>query len=228
MYELFVKSHFTFALALFITLWLHVRMRKSWEFVCLLTASAFWTIHYIIWLARILYRNGGLALSQKAELAKIGLAPSAPAVEVTIQLDRPWKTLPGQYLYLTFPEVARGDAGFIQTHPFVIAWAEGPEITLLIQRRKGVSNTIYEQALTRSSVIVDGPYGSHTSLYTYDKVLFMCSGIGIAAHLLAVRHLLEAHENQSARVRRLTLVWFLETAGMYPRYKDPRNLANFI
>ena len=41
----------------------------------------------------------------------------------------------------------------------------------------------------------------------------MASGIGIAAHLLAIRHLLQAHEDKTARVRRISLLWFLEQPG---------------
>jgi hypothetical protein len=41
----------------------------------------------------------------------------------------------------------------------------------------------------------------------------MASGIGIVAYLPAIKGLLEAHENQSARVRRITLPWLLETLG---------------
>ena len=66
---------------------------------------------------------------------------------------------------------------------------------------------------SQSSAIVDGPYGQMQSLDKFDKVLFVASGVRIAAHLLSAKHLLEAHEDRSARVRRLSLVWFLETSG---------------
>ncbi|OCL03054.1 hypothetical protein AOQ84DRAFT_303531, partial [Glonium stellatum] len=86
-------------------------------------------------------------------------------------------------------------------------------IVLLIQQCKGFSNTL-TTAQGRSSAIVDGPYGGTQTLDRFDKVLFIASGIGITAHLLSIKYLLQAHDDQSARVRRLTLVWFLETTGI--------------
>ena len=60
---------------------------------------------------------------------------------------------------------------------------------------------------------VDGPYGSVESLEQFDKVFFVASGIGLAAHLLAIRHLIQTHNDKTSRVRRLSLLWFLETEG---------------
>lgn len=42
----------------------------------------------------------------------------------------------------------------------------------------------------------------------YDKVLFIANGISIATHLLSIWRLLVAHDEQTARIRRLSLIWF--------------------
>jgi NAD(P)H-flavin reductase len=139
---------------------------------------------------------------------------SEQALNATITLKKPWKVRPGQYVYLIVPGIARHRAGFMQSHLYVIAWSENSTVTLLIQRGSGFSDALFASAVRNSTIIVDGPYGNSTPLDEYDSVLFMASGIGIAAHLLPIRHLLEAYENRSARIRRLTLVWFLETLGM--------------
>ena len=67
-------------------------------------------------------------------------------------------------------------------------------------------------ASTDMSALVDGLYGGlEANLFTaYDKVLLMLNGIGIAAYLHTARYLLFAHNKQTARVRRLTVVWVLE------------------
>jgi hypothetical protein len=64
--------------------------------------------------------------------------------------------------------------------------------------------------------IIDGPYGGgqYVALNQYDKVRSIANGIGIASHLLSIRYLMTAHDDQTARVRRLSVVWFLETKGM--------------
>ena len=67
--------------------------------------------------------------------------------------------------------------------------------------------------LSQLSVIVDGLYSQMQSLDEFNKVLFIISRVGIAAYLLLVKHLLKAYKDCSAHIRRLLLVWFLETLG---------------
>lgn len=114
-------------------------------------------------------------------------------------------------MFLTIPTTPANFVGLIQSHPYVLAWADGSDVTLLIQKHTGFSNDLFFKATSDSLAIVDGPYGQFQELGVYDKVLFIASGIGIAAHLLMIKHLLEAHETQSVRARRITLLWFLET-----------------
>ncbi|KAF2439148.1 hypothetical protein P171DRAFT_132259 [Karstenula rhodostoma CBS 690.94] len=153
-------------------------------------------------------------------------SPGAMKVVFRFESNKSSDLGPGQYVYLTAPGLHRHSLGFLQSHPYVIAWIESTEpnekhgesqgghwseITILVERNKGFSDAIFALKRT-SSFLIDGPYGHIQSLDHYDKVLFMASGIGVAAHLLHIRHLLEAHNTKSARVRRITLVWFLETS----------------
>lgn len=99
-----------------------------------------------------------------------------------------------------------------------MAWSDGgsyqvsKEIYLLIEGRRGFSRAL-RQCKDVSSVILDGPYGKSPPLDRFDKVLLIAHGVGIAAHLLTIRHLLRAHEEQTARVRRVSLTWVLENKG---------------
>ena len=70
------------------------------------------------------------------------------------------------------------------------------------------------EASTR--IRMDRLYSDIESLEHFDKVFFIASGIGLAAHLLAIRHLIHAHNEKTSRVRRLSLLWFLETEGQFP------------
>ena len=63
-------------------------------------------------------------------------------------------------------------------------------------------------------MIVDGLYKETQTLDRFNKVLFIVSGIGITAYLLSIKYLLQAYNDQSAYICRVTLVWFLETAGI--------------
>ncbi|KAF2257699.1 hypothetical protein CC78DRAFT_622409 [Lojkania enalia] len=213
LYEVFLKSHLVFALMLAGTLWWHVPTFRKREITCLGVATAAWLLQHVAWLAGLFYRNSGSRSSNKVAITRFdSLKDSTRSISATVSLKRPWKVSPGQYVYLTFPDIDRHRVGFFQAHPYAIAWVDGSDITLLIQQYDGFSNSLFHSLHCHSSVIVDGPYGHSQSLNEYDKVLFMASGIGIAAHLLSIKSLLEAHENRTARARRLTLVWFVESS----------------
>jgi predicted ferric reductase len=216
MYEIFLKTHLLFALATIVLLWLHVPLKYRLSTICLTIASAIWIFQESFWLGRLGYRNLRTYSSRTMSLVKYPSADGCiEAIELTLSLKRPWKVRPGEYVYLTMPRLSRRNGGFAQAHPYIIAWTEGADVTLLIERRSGFSNSLFTTPnVASAAVILDGPYGHAQIFSEYDKVLFIASGIGISAHLLAIRELLEAHENQSARVRRITLIWFLETAGM--------------
>jgi NAD(P)H-flavin reductase len=104
----------------------------------------------------------------------------------------------------------------------MIAWVvendkgHATTIMVLAQCYKGFTRRL-QIANINASALVDGPYGGlEADCFThYDKVLLMSNGIGIAAHLYTARYLLFAHNRQTARVRRLTLIWLLETQGMF-------------
>lgn len=107
----------------------------------------------------------------------------------------------------------------------MVAWISddgtSPQVmmTLLVQCRGGFSRRLCLAGTTHISATIDGPYGGGGlgKLQDYDKVLFMADGIGIAHHLIPVRHLLLAHNTQTARIRRLTLIWFLRSRGKFSR-----------
>jgi NAD(P)H-flavin reductase len=225
LYEWFLKSHLIFALGLAGLLWYHIPLGYHQSTICLTLASALWLIQENFWIVRLGYRNIG---SQRSSIVNTMVYPalegSSEVMSLIIKLKRPWTSHPGQHFYITIPRVSRHTGGFAQAHPYMIAWSEAANITIFVQRRNGFSNDIFTSPnLASASIVVDGPYGHPQPLESYDKVLFMASGIGIVAHLLAIKGLLEAHENQSARVRRITLLWFLETPGKILIFFIPLN-----
>ena len=141
------------------------------------------------------------------------------ALLLHVTLSRPMKVRYGQYVHISIPTVPHTLIGRLQSHPYLVAWADGDDckpsstIALLVQCRSGFSNKLRLcQSPTRLSL--HGPYGGSQALELFDKVLFMASGIGIAAHLLAAQRLLQAHNCQTSRVRRISLLWFLDTEGL--------------
>ncbi|KAL5401100.1 hypothetical protein PMIN04_013131 [Paraphaeosphaeria minitans] len=214
MYEVFLKTHLLFALALAVVLWFHVRRSSTRASVCLGVASAAWLLQHVIWLIRLIHQTPGSRSTPIVSIEKFNaLTPNSPeAMAIELKFERKWDLGPGQYIYITLPRLSLHTLGLIQSHPYVIAWIDGQDIIILVERNKGFSNAIFAlPTVTTHSAMVDGPYGRVQSLGQYDKVLLLASGIGVAAHLLHIRHLLEAHKDKSVRVRRVALTWFLET-----------------
>ena len=102
----------------------------------------------------------------------------------------------------------------------MILWVENPSgsgsqtLVLLVEAQRGFSNAVRFSNTVRQSALLDGPYGVSRRLDRFDKVLFFASGVGISAHLLYIRDLLDAHSRKSARTRRLSLVWLVEADGI--------------
>jgi hypothetical protein len=119
--------------------------------------------------------------------------------------------MPGEYVYLTLLSIARHSSSFFQAHLYLIAWylqdsnKASTTITLLIQRCKGFSNALMIIP-SQSSAIVNGPYSQMQSLDEFNKVLFIINRVGIAAHLLSAKYLLEVYKDYSACVHRLSLI----------------------
>lgn len=168
------------------------------------------------WL-RLNYLTGGRNEASIEHYDQGSLKVDALLLHVT--LSQPMKVHYGQYVHISIPTVPHTLLGRFQSHPYLVAWADGDDskpsrtIALLVQCRSGFSNKLRLcQSPTRLSL--HGPYGGSQALELFDKVLFMASGIGIAAHLLAAQRLLQAHNQQTSRVRRVSLLWFLDTEGL--------------
>jgi predicted ferric reductase len=191
---------------------------------CLSTAASLFVLQKIIWAIYCLYRNAGSGPRCQASITRFSSDEnySGEIYQVCVDVRRPWEVKPGQFIYLSLPQTRSLGLGLFEFHPFMVAWAFHDEkdqlrsVVLLVQRRRGFTRKLgFTHVMTPA--IIDGPYGGAdcNELASYDKILLMSSGAGIAAHLYMTRHLLLAHNQQTARVRRLTLLWFLETPGHY-------------
>jgi predicted ferric reductase len=217
-YETFLKLHLSLNVTLLAFLWLQVG-QPSFDFntICLIITTGIWCLEKTIWLSRTIF-------SQCQNSSELTIVPNVEGLKdsdatlVQISLKRPWKITYGQYVFLTIASIPHTVIGRLQAHPYMIAWSDQDEaglsrsLTLLIAHRTGFSRRI---GLCRNGaqIRLDGPYGSARTLEDFDKIFFVASGVGIAAHLLAIRHLLLAHAKQTSRVRRISFLWFLETEG---------------
>ena len=220
MYEFFLRTHLLGSIAFLILLWLHVRHRDTHIFTCLVASVTLLSAQKLSWLLFFLYRNLGSGPSCRASVVRFPQSDSGGEVlQVRLDVKRPWTVVPGQYLYISLPTLRTFLSGCLESHPFMVAWpiyddkGQLKTAILLVQTHRGFTRRL--QMSNTSSALIDGPYGGSEieSLARYDKVLLMSCGIGLASHLGTARHLLLAHNTQTARIRRLTLVWLLESQG---------------
>lgn len=203
-------------------LWLQAGRSFDFQTLCLTIATSIWSLDKMLWLGNALYHNfrGSCEMS---------LAPSevqgSNATLVQITLPRPWKITYGQYVFITVPSIPHTLLGRFQAHPYMIAWSDkdtrglSKTLTLLIAHQNGFSKTV-QLCSAGTRVYLDGPYKDIRPLECFDKVFFIASGVGIVSHLLAIRQLLQAHGEKTSRVRRLSVLWFLENRGKSSDARD--------
>ncbi|PSN58686.1 hypothetical protein BS50DRAFT_450535, partial [Corynespora cassiicola Philippines] len=220
-YEIFLTSHLPATIALMVFVLVHLKKKSTYVICCISTAAGLLLLQKILWFINLVYRNFGSGPPCRASIVKFDQPQgSEEVVQVRVKLKRPWTMSPGQFVYLCLPGLRSMGLGFLEAHPFMVAWYYDDEksatttIVLLVRCFRGFTRKL-QLASSNSYAIVDGPYGKNTlrKLSQYDKVLFLAHGIGIAAHLLPIRQLLLAHDEKTARVRRLSFVWLLETKG---------------
>lgn len=240
--------------AILVLLWIHVQSRRRLFYITVGASVALWVLQKLLWLIFLARRNAGLAAANNLEV----IMQDSRSLTVAIHLQKPFRAIPGHYIYITVPGVRSYGLGYLESHPFYIAETYLPRLPESMGRRNNllveqnvlgvhleslhVRNQVpdiwnhYEDDslvvlhLTVSNgftkkllrcmrnglpVIIDGPYGKQPPLDRFDTVLFLASGVGLAAQLLHLRHLLEAHNSKTARARRITLVWFLQTNNQY-------------
>lgn len=252
-YELFLLLHICAAPAILVLIWIHVSARDRLFYGTAGTCVGLWATQKIIWLLFLLRRNRGITSSSAVTIRphRSGIIEVAirlrrsfcvrPGQYIYISLPHT-RSLGLGYLeshpfYITWQPVLvpltslslepesraekRRDPPTDIEEP--ASRYVNDTIILHVQEAQGFTRRIAQSNVDGLSIIVDGPYGRQPALDRFDKVLFLASGIGIAAQLLHVRHLVEAHNAKTARARRITICWFLQRDDQHKWAEDYLN-----
>lgn len=177
----------------------------------------------------LIYRNFGRG-GTRADIE----AMAGNVIRVNIRAARPWRFRPGQHIFLTIPS-----AGLWTSHPFSVAWRnEGgtqdsekaldvdrleslanheTTFSFVIRRRAGFTDSIFQKAEKSPNgrislkAFVEGPYGGCNSFDSYGTVMLFASGVGITHQVPFVRELIAGFANGTVAVRRLCLVWVIQS-----------------
>jgi len=211
-YETFLAIHLVLYILIITMLWFHVP-RTQLNLLSLATATAVLIFGRVSWICLGYYRNRSL---QPVNYVTIGTYNNR-IFELKIKLKRPLYPRPGQYVFITAPTLPHA-FGWIQGHPYSIAWYESiseltSEITIFVEARKGFSKLLADAPPNTILVLLNGPYGKLDDITKFDKIQLFSEGIGVAAKLSAVKILLQGHDKQTARVRRIDLAWYSRSEG---------------
>ncbi|RAR11831.1 ferric reductase [Stemphylium lycopersici] len=154
------------------------------------------------------------------------------ATRVTFSLPHSWNANPGSHIQIYLPRIA-----LLGSHPFSVAWSQssgyanslseklpttiddleterGPStVTCIIRSRQGMTRSLHQLASKADNVqlriwgAIEGPYGGNHYFDSYGTVVLFAGGVGITHQLSFVRHLLVAHNQNTAATQKIVLVW---------------------
>ena len=115
-YEWFSKLHVALAALSVYSVWRHVGGNLGGKSIYLIVEAGLLLLLTLLRTLIAVYKNWARGKSwTSAKLLK-----RSEAVELQINLPRPWRVEPGHFIYLWSPAVSFWS--FCQSHPFTIAW----------------------------------------------------------------------------------------------------------
>jgi len=227
-YETFKVMHIMLAILSIVGLWYHLDLKKLPQIKYVYVVVVLWALDRAARFIRVAYHNFGAGGTKTLVEALPG-----GACRVTVTMARPWNFQPGQHAYLYMPSVS-----LWQSHPFTVAWsdeadrADGDKLPMdrhdvlsqrkttfsfVIRARTGFTGNLYNRAsacvdgrmLTRC--FVEGPYTGGHLMHSYGTVCLFAGGVGITQAVPHVRDLVAAYSNGTAAVRKIVLVWVIQT-----------------
>ncbi|CZR64892.1 uncharacterized protein PAC_14792 [Phialocephala subalpina] len=238
-FELFLKVHLLLSfITIGLLLW-HLLPGNITKLLYPIIALFLWFSNAMFRLRQIRYNSvGARTKHQQVLITKYLRSPHIPgnlsdpevgALKLEVEFERPMNIKPGQYLYISTNDL-RFRHGF-QSRPFAIVWwndapvggglvmteqTKASGLTFLIEPRDGFTARLTkENALNHLSL--DGPYGQDLRLESYDTVLLVAKGIGIAGMLSYAKQLIwwKSNSLQKRRVitRKLDIYWELDDNG---------------
>lgn len=195
----------------------------------------------LLYLSRVLYINGifsgnGWPRAIISSHARLRSNDKVEAIDtpfrVRLILPRPVMIKAGQYVNLWLPSISFWS--WAQTHPFtVISWSQGKQsvLELLVQPREGLTATIARQARAigrdgfSSLALYSGPHGLSEPVDDYETVLLISSGAGLSAVIPYAKRLIYGYNTCTSHVRRVHLIWQVETRGRSVPRRGDHNLT---
>lgn len=234
---MFLRLHQALAVASVYGIWRHLPSEKYSSRFYLYIALGILGCTSICHLILLLYRNGlfsgngcprVIAIYHTDERGSENAEQSAKTTPIRVRLilPRPVKAMAGQYINLWLPSL--GLLSWAQTHPLMItSWSRTEQgvLDLLVEPRGGLTKTLVCQAHATpksnfsSLALYSGPHGISECVDKYESVMLVASGAGIAAIIPYAKKLIHGYNTCTSHVRRVHLVWQVESLGWFPCWR---------
>ncbi|KAL4899387.1 hypothetical protein BDW74DRAFT_189392 [Aspergillus multicolor] len=135
---------------------------------------------------------------------------------VRIKLPKPIRLSAGQYVYLWMPFI--GFWSWTQSHPYmVISWSQGEQdiLDLYIHPQRGFSGRLLERSNVPPGTtlsltgLISGPRGITEAISSYERVVAIATGSGVAAVIPYLQMLVFGCNTLSLHTRRIHFVLWI-------------------
>ncbi|KAH2388641.1 hypothetical protein KXW70_006590 [Aspergillus fumigatus] len=227
-FELFLRTHQALAAVCIYMTWRHLPSVSIFPRVYIYIPLAILLLSTFLHVLLFLYRNGILpprtypyaSVMCRKKCENTQGSDEDPAedtpLKIRMALPRPMHVKAGQYVNLWMPSVSF--SSWLQCHPFMVtSWSPGRQdvLDLFVRTRHGLTEKLRARAAREGTAsftaFVSGPYGRSESVGEYESVLAVASGFGIAGVVPYIKRLLYGYNTSSVRVRRVHLVWQVQT-----------------
>ncbi|QGA15970.1 hypothetical protein EYB26_003637 [Talaromyces marneffei] len=236
-YEVFLRTHQALAVLFFYSIWRHLSSGSVFPRLYLYVPLSILCLITVFQVGKFLYQNSFLSSRPKPRATvTCRLIPPPIAgnkegagkeeekdtgriIKIRVTLGRPLSIAAGQCIHLWMPSVSLGS--WMQSHPFVVtSWSPEKQTTLelFVQVRRGFTAALHQRASASGSAsfcaFVRGPFGVSHSLSQYETVVAVASNAGIAGVVPYLKQLLYSYNTMAGQIRRLHLVWEVDTLDM--------------
>ncbi|GJP94186.1 ferric reductase transmembrane component 4 precursor [Aspergillus niger] len=219
-YEVFLLSHIILAIVIIYALFQHTRPDGPQWNLYLWTVVAIWMFDRIFRIARIAYCNLQIRFSElqiSLPSSSVTYNPDSDLIMIDTEAPPHLALKPGQHYFISQPLSVH----CLESHPFALgAYAqassrslkEKSRLTFYIRPYNGWTKTLRDRCSRAKNTIqplllLEGPYGHTAPLHTFDTVLLIAGGTGIAATLPYILDYAARLDSQATKTTRLHLIW---------------------
>ncbi|KAL3463545.1 ferric reductase NAD binding domain-containing protein [Aspergillus heterothallicus] len=226
-YETFLVIHIVFAIVVVYALFRHTSFDGTKWNGYLWPMVAIWGFDRTVRFVRMAYCNLSVRFGRGflSTTSQIEYFEDSDLIQIELSPSTALTPRPGQHYYLYQPVTLKG----WENHPFTLGAyvlpqsSEDPsKLIFYIRPYDGWTRRLRDQCRNASGVLkpkllLEGPYGHTAPLHTFDSVLMIVGGTGIAAAVpYIIDHVARLAEGRT-RTLKIKLVWSARTNEMYSR-----------